>query len=138
MEFKIGDKVRVRDTGVVAEVSDVMLSQKLNAPIFEVSGEYGPICNFYEDELEPVNDTVQYRFQVNIDVADNVVIAVMDESVNVEADLWNEVARGHGHIIHPGSAGVAQAFSYAAKMVLKDLYTGIYYKQNNKKEDRNG
>jgi hypothetical protein len=36
-------------------------------------------------------------------------------------DYKEEIARGHGHIIHEGKIGIAQAASYALKKILQKL-----------------
>jgi hypothetical protein len=54
-------------------------------------------------------------------VADNVVIAVL---YAVVGDTKTEIARGHGHIMHEGVLGIAQASSYALKRIYMDLNGG--------------
>lgn len=43
-----------------------------------------------------------------------------------------EVCRGHGHIIHEGAEGVAQALAYASKRAFASIDSGIYLKQKRK------
>jgi formylmethanofuran dehydrogenase subunit E len=50
--------------------------------------------------------------------ADNVMVAVMYEQ---DGGVEREIDRFHGHIIHEGAIGVAQAASYA----MKKLYTNM-------------
>ena len=76
------------------------------------------VCRFTADDLEPeAGETKQiskaeYTFQV--DHADNIVIAIM------YAD-GEEIARAHGHIIHKNEIGIAQAASYALKLIYRNL-----------------
>lgn len=123
MKFEIGDKVKVY--GLVSEhhdrvgfVSDVLQSRK-GGVLYEVQfdGEYEPCETFFEeDSLEKIivaDPTISFK----VDVAENVVIAIM-----MQGD--RQIARGHGHIIHDGSVGVAQAASYAMKKAYEFLNGG--------------
>lgn len=65
-------------------------------------------------------------YQVVTDIADNVVIGIIYEIVDGQKI---EVTRGHGHIIHEDSVGVAQACAYAFKRAFMAIDNGIYYKQ---------
>ncbi len=67
------------------------------------------------EDLESINQK-EYRYEVF--QADNVMVAVMYE---IDGDVEREISRGHGHIMHEGVIGVAQAASYA----LKRIYTGM-------------
>lgn len=114
MAFKIGDRVKVSDWDGICEITDIMFSNKFQRNMYEVSpeGESKPPIGVYEEfALKPVAPEKQFRFCV--DIADNVVITTMEEQVG--DDLYKVIARGHGHLIHDGEAGLAQAFSYAAR-----------------------
>jgi hypothetical protein len=52
-----------------------------------------------------------------IDIADNVVVAIMMQGER-------QIGRGHGHIIHEGAIGIAQAASYALKMLYTNMNGG--------------
>ena len=54
--------------------------------------------------------TYKYEFEH----LENVVVARLYE---IKGDVVTEVARGHGHIMHDGVIGVAQAASYALKRI---------------------
>ena len=56
---------------------------------------------------------------LDMDVADGVVIGVLYEVS--EDGSETEIARGHGHIIHEGVMGIAQALSYATKKIYEKL-----------------
>jgi hypothetical protein len=77
-----------------------------------------------EDELEELRKEKEYIIET--DIADGVVIGVIYE---VEGDKKYEVCRGHGHIIHEGAEGIAQACSYAFKKAFEKIDNGIYFKQ---------
>ena len=51
----------------------------------------------------------------------NVVVARLYETKDGEE---KEIAKGHGHIIHEGAIGIAQASSYALKRIYEDLNGG--------------
>ena len=48
-------------------------------------------------------------------LAENAEKVVAVELVEVDGDDEETVARGHGHILHDGAEGIAQAASYACK-----------------------
>ena len=79
----------------------------------------------HEDDLEPSRKKSEYT--VETEIADNVVIGIIYEVIDGKKF---EVCRGHGHIIHEGAEGIAQACSYAYKKAFAEIDTGIYYKQN--------
>jgi hypothetical protein len=67
---------------------------------------------FPKQALERVDSAKEYRYEFSY--LDNVVVAVLNE---VGDGYIREVARGHGHIIHEGVEGIAQAASYALKRI---------------------
>ena len=60
-------------------------------------------------------------YTYDFEFLDNLVIARLYEVV--EDKKW-EIARGHGHIIHEGLVGIAQASSYALKKILEAVNNG--------------
>lgn len=123
MKFSIGDTVIISASGEKGTVEDVLLSKGDGSLYYEING------TFYDpDDLEPANE-VSYRYDVF--TADNsVVVAVLYERVN---DKETEVARGHGHIMHSGVVGYAQAASYALKKILCNINDGELIVNNNMK-----
>jgi hypothetical protein len=133
MEFNIGDRVRVcgyneipgslknkgiaRICGKDGEVVDKMWSVAKDCTVYKVllDGKTETSSVDFTDEMlipyPPLeNKTYQYEFEY----LDNVVVAVLYE----DCDLGKrEIARGHGHIIHEGVEGIAQAASYALKRI---------------------
>ena len=117
--FQIGDKVVAVKTNKSAVIEDVLYSNlkddwmyivkfdDSNAPYVRAMGA---------DELKPANPKT-YRYEV-FQAGDNVMAAVMYE---IDGDIEREVDRQHGHIIHSGLIGVAQAASFA----MKKIYTGM-------------
>lgn len=54
------------------------------------------------------------RYFHEIRYLENIVLVILYEATE---DGNVEIARGHGHIIHEGAAGVAQAASYAMRRI---------------------
>ena len=71
------------------------------------------------DLLEAYDDNVTYCHE--FDYLENVVVARFYEIRN---DVKTEIGRGHGHIIHEGAIGIAQASSYALKRLFENLNGG--------------
>jgi hypothetical protein len=55
---------------------------------------------------------------ISIDIAENVVIASLYEVCDPN---MRPIAKGHGHIIHEGELGIAQAASYACMRLYKSI-----------------
>ena len=113
--FNIGEQVMtLRGVGTI---EDKLVSAKDGAVLYSV--DLGDDSLLYEaDELEPL----RIEYSVDVTVADNVVIGVIYESRNGKKA---EVARGHGHIIHQGVLGIAQAASYALRKAWQYLSPDI-------------
>jgi hypothetical protein len=130
-EFNINDVV------IIKEYEDVPKELRTNG-MARLSGERGTIidrmfseandCYVYTiqfdnytaishkkwraEHLSPwVEKKTTYYFESEI--ADNVVIVILYEEN--EDGTVTEIARNHGHIIHEGPIGIAQAHSYASK-----------------------
>lgn len=54
----------------------------------------------------------------------NLTLVIEYESGRIEGDEKTEIGRGHGHIIHSGAFGVAQAAAYALKRIAANLDGG--------------
>ena len=124
-EHNIGDKVlslQYHKTGVI---DDKLYSNKADDWMYIVSFDDSgvpfakPLPGY---DLEPVVETKDYRWEVF--VADNkVVTAVMYVT---EGGVEREVDRKHGHIMHSGDIGIAQAASYAMKKIYIGMNDGKY------------
>lgn len=120
MEIKVGNKVMVEHEnlkyacGIVAAIyENYNLSTKVYEVKFDGSG------NKYilpEEDLRLIEEPnfADENFEIKIDVADNLVVAMLLKN-------GEEIARGHGHIIHGGDIGIAQAISYACKRIWFEL-----------------
>jgi hypothetical protein len=132
MEFNIGDRVRVKDyehlpqemkrkamgkvTGKEGEIVDKLWSGAKDCMIYKIRLEgfdRVSVVDFLEDSIEYIRD-IKKTYRYEVDVLDKVVVAVLYE---VGDDFKTEIARGHGHIIHEGEEGIAQAASYASKKI---------------------
>ena len=113
-KFKIDDHVKSKDSAhIEGYVIDAMFSEstgwtyrvQMNSQVF-----FQP-----EDNLELVKE---YSVDIKIDIADNVVIATLYESAG---GVQKPLNKGHGHLIHEGALGIAQAASYACYRLYKSM-----------------
>ena len=109
--FKIGEKVVHIETKQEGKVVRVFEDTDLHTFYAVDIGAREFIYGFKSEFRK--KDEPEYRIEV--DYADNVIIVKLCD------DEGNEVARGHGYIIHEGALGIAQATSYASKRILADL-----------------
>lgn len=139
MEFKIGDRVKVKEYadiieahrtkgvarlhGKVGTVTDKLWSEVNGDFIYRVhfDGYERPSNKMWTDKqlFILIKKPVEYKFE--FEYLDNVVVAVFYEVVG---DTKTEIARGHGHIIHEGALGIAQAASYALKKMFEKMNGG--------------
>ena len=134
MEYKIGDRVRVKDYCNIADenkskkvgmncgkegiIVDKLMSEKWGGCVYEVQfdGYDRPSkTKFLADSLERLEKPT---YTITLECLDNVVVARM---IEVSATSAAEVNRAHGHIIHGGAFGVAQAASYALKRICENI-----------------
>ena len=129
-EFTIGDRVRVRDYNDIPEEHRTQGISKMCGEIGTIEDVFyseGKKCNLYvihfdnynkstklwkEELLEEVDDSVSYEYE--FEYLEKVVVARLYE---VTEDSKTEIAKGHGHIIHEGVIGIAQASAYALKRI---------------------
>ena len=136
----IGDRVKVRDyadipeehrakalgrmSGEIGTVTDKLYSEVYRDFVYTLqldSYDRSSKKLWLECHLEPyVEATTEYIFE--FENLTNVVVAIFYE---VCGDSKTEIARGHGHIIHEGALGIAQASSYALKKIYEKMNGGI-------------
>lgn len=114
-KFKIGDRVST-EVGVGCVAGIFSRSNNLTAYGVELE-DSGENLLFFENELELISDK-SYSMDIKIDIASNVVIATLYENAECAK---SPLAKGHGHIIHEGANGIAQAASYACKKLYENL-----------------
>ncbi|MBE6618406.1 MAG: hypothetical protein E7626_01320 [Ruminococcaceae bacterium] len=126
MEFKIGDRIQVKDSGMKGEVVDRFFSELQQEYVYRIKldGFSSPerfMCdgdNLIPEVIEP-ETTYHFEFEI----LENLVSARFYED---KGDKTSLICRGHGHIFHDGAVGVAQAASYALKKILEKLNDGYY------------
>ena len=70
---------------------------------------------FTEESIDFIPEKVQPTYRYDFDYIDNVVVARL---IEIDGDgNETELAKGHGHLIHDGALGIAQAASYACKQI---------------------
>lgn len=133
MEFKVGDRITVKQYADIPKMHKSRAvgklcgrSGKIINVLMDANGEALYIIHLdgYAAESKKlwsgdclINEvTAQYSW--TFEVLDNVVVGVMFETVG---NRKTEITRGHGHLIHEGSVGIAQAASYALKKAFENL-----------------
>lgn len=130
-KFNIGDEVIVTRSNESGVITDRMYSEAKCHFVYVIKPhDLGRSIVRSENEIEPYYGEVEYR--IATEVAENVVICIIYEIRN---GYETEVCRGHGHIIHEGAEGIAQACAYASKRAFLAIDNGIYFKQ--KREEYN-
>lgn len=116
-KFKIGD--RVKTTAVLCEgnVKDCFMSPT-SGWMYEVATDHGMEFYFREEDLELKLPVKEFSMDIKIDIANNVVIATLYESAG---GAQKPIGKGHGHLIHEGEVGIAQAASYACMRLYKSI-----------------
>ncbi len=138
-KFEIGDIVRVKDyndipaddrnvglarlCGQIGEVVDKLYSKALDRYVYTIKFDNFDATSkklWLSTQIEPwMGDEVTYLHE--FEYLDNVVVAIFYE---VKGDEKTEIGRGHGHIIHDGAMGIAQASSYALKKIYEKINGG--------------
>ena len=81
-------------------------------------------CDYYRAAHLPAETTEAAppnRYWHEITYLDNAVLVVLYEATE---DGPKELARAHGHIIHEGADGIAQAASYAMRLIWFKIHGG--------------
>ena len=117
-KFKIGDRVTVWKSKLTGTVTAVYYNANPSSPVYAVDVGEPAVELHFGDELKLVPEKKDYSMTIQIDVASNVVIATLFE---VASPNMRPIAKGHGHLIHEGANGVAQAASYACKKLYENL-----------------
>lgn len=123
-KFKLGDVVETGWIGI-GKVTDVMYSAYKDEYTYEVTNDEDGSDLFSEEELQLIPKKKDFSMDVKIDIAQNVVIVTLYEDCG--DTIKKPLRRGHGHIIHDGELGIAQAASYACRRLYESL-GGTYTK----------
>lgn len=133
IEFNIGDRVKSVQYKKPGVIEDKLFSNRQGVWMYTVKFDDSGIPfvkPLMGDELEPAEDDKTYRYEIT--QAGNVMIAVMYE---IDGDTEKEIHRAHGHIMHEGLIGVAQAASYATKRIYVGMNDGNYISTEGFKND---
>jgi hypothetical protein len=136
MEFNISDRVRVKAyehlppevrscaigkvCGRDGEIVDKLWSAAQGRNIYRIKIDGALSCStvdFTEDMIDLISELEKKTYKYEVEILNNLVLVKLFECDEASK---TEIARAHGHIIHEGVVGVAQAASYAMK--------GIYIK----------
>lgn len=130
-KFEIGDRVRIKDyedlpegfknrntaktCGKEGVIEDILWSHGQQAEVYRIrydeTGEVS-VTSFPEGSFDLIPPVPEATYGYEYEYLENVVVSVFYEYHGEEK---TELARGHGHIIHEGAIGVAQAASFATK-----------------------
>ena len=140
MEFKIGDRVRVRryedlpneikyrglgkSAGKNGEIIDVMYSNAKDLYVYKLQFDDSnrpSTTAFPEGSFDLISDLEAAQYTYEFEFLENLVVARLYEIKDGEK---TEIAKGHGHVFHNGVFGIAQAASYALKRIASDLNGG--------------
>ena len=136
MEFNIGDRVRIKKyqdlpkelgrgcaklCGKEGEIMDKLRSSAKGYTVYKICFDgcgHPSSIDFPAAALDLAKDVDKKTYSYEFEILENVVIARFYETSN---DRKVELKRGHGHIIHEGELGIAQAASYALKKIYHKL-----------------
>lgn len=135
MEFNIGDRVRIkryedisdigkywgRLCGKDGEIIDKLWSGAKGCAVYKIhiDGYDKPSSiDFPKTAFDLVSELEKASYEYQFEYLDKVVVARL---YKVTENTKTEIAKGHGHIIHDGVEGIAQAASYA----LRKIYLNI-------------
>jgi hypothetical protein len=142
MEFKIGSRVRIREfddidesirhkglgkhAGKEGEIVDVLYSDANECYVYRIQFDgcrRESTTDFLCGMFDIIEDEVIETYTHEIEYLDNVVVV---RFFKVTDNYKQELARGHGHIIHDGAIGIAQATSYAMKRIYERMNGGTF------------
>lgn len=126
--LNIGTKV-VNSYGETGKIVDRMYSEKEKEFYYGVnydSRDVDEILLAKGNELRELSKENGENYEAEINLLNNVCVAIIYRKENGGK---KEVCRGHGHIIHEGDIGVAQALSYAFKKAYEKLNNGNLLKK---------
>ena len=137
MEFNIGDRVRVKNyedipeqmknrgiarlCGKDGEIVDKLWSGAKSETIYRIyfdGADRTSSIDFPSKSIDLISELEKKSYQYEFDYLEKVVVARLYE---VGEDYKTEIAKAHGHIIHEGAEGIAQAASYALKRIYQNI-----------------
>jgi hypothetical protein len=137
MEFNISDRVRVKkyddlpgemkNKGIGrlcqkdGEIVDKLWSGAKGCTIYKIlfDGSDKPSkVDFSSKSIDLVSEIEKKEYSFELEILNNVVVG---KFIVADEEHKTEIARGHGHIIHEGAVGIAQAASYALKKIYQKI-----------------
>lgn len=142
MDYKIGSRVRVnafdaihenirhrglgKHAGKEGEIVDVLYSDANECYVYRILFDGASMesrTDFLAGMFDIIEDEVIETYTHEIEYLDNVVVV---RFFKITDNSKQELARGHGHIIHEGAIGIAQATSYAMKKIYEKMNGGSF------------
>ena len=137
MDFKIGDRVRIRcyenlpeeikyrglgkSAGKVGEIIDVMYSKAKDLHVYKIQFDDSnrpSTSAFPEGSFDLITELEAVKYNYEFEYLENLVVARLYE---IKGEEKTEIAKGHGHVFHDGVLGIAQAASYALKKIYQKM-----------------
>ena len=130
MEFNIGDRVYALQYKQCGVVEDKLYRNRSDEYMYIVKFDGDRECcrPLYGNEL--VFEQGTYRYEI-LPADNNVVMAILYETIG---GVEREIGRGHGHVMHAGAIGFAQAASYATKKIYINMNDGKMLCYNKEEE----
>ena len=107
--------------GKDGEIVDKLWSGAKGCTIYKIhfdGADRPSSVDFISQSIDLISELDKKAYAYEFDYLDNVVVAKFYE---IGEDHKTEIARGHGHIIHEGAVGIAQAASYALKKIMQKI-----------------
>lgn len=138
-EYKVGDRVIVRAykdvpvesrtkgmarlCGKKGTITDKLYSERIDGFVYAIKFDDFelPSKKLWTEDTFYILIDIPVKYEFEFDYLNDVVVARYYE---VKGDVKTEIERGHGHIIHEGAKGIAQAGSYALKKILEKINGG--------------
>ena len=137
-KFSIGDRVRVRPYAALpeeakskatatlcskdGEIVDTVYSNAKHRLyyVLHIDGFERPSSKmFTEDSIDLIPEEVKPTYRYDFSFLENVVVASL---IEIDGDgNETELAKGHGHHLHDGAYGIAQAASWALKKIMMEV-----------------
>lgn len=137
MDFNIGERIRVKNfkelpeqmqtkgvarlCGKDGEIVDKLWSGAKGCYIYRIKFDgysTNSSVDFVGKAIDLISELDKKAYAYEFDYLDKVVVAYLYE---IGENSKTEIARAHGHIIHEGAIGVAQAASYALKKIYQKI-----------------
>lgn len=138
-DYRIGDRVIIRAyedvpvesrtkgmarlSGKKGTIVDKLYSECCDSFVYVIKFDDFdiPSKKMWTEDLFYLLLEIPVKYEYEFDYLEDVVVAKLYE---VKGETKTEIERGHGHIIHEGAKGIAQAASYALKKIFEKMNGG--------------